>query len=271
MGDEKIGFIGAGNMANALIKGLINSERYQTEQLTAYDIDTEKRKKTETDYGIKTSQSNRDLVVDCQIILLAIKPQVIRDVLEEVKDLINNEHLIISIAAGIPIRMISSLIGGDIPIIRVMPNTPALIQKGISALSGSEIVSSEHLGIARGIFDAVGETLIVEEKMMDAVTAISGSGPGFIFRIMECFMEAGIKLGFDEDSCLALVIQTFAGAVRLAEQSEQSVSQLREMVTSPGGTTTAGLTFMEKKGLDAVIQGGIEAAWNRSVELGKND
>lgn len=271
MGKEKIGFIGAGNMANALIKGLIGSERYQAEQLTASDADWEKLKRLETDYGIKPSPSNRDVVAGCSVILLAVKPQVIRDVLKEVKTQIRDEHLIISIAAGIPIRLIASFVGRDIPIIRVMPNTPALILKGISALSGSKTVSSGHLSLARGIFDAVGSTVIVEEKMMDAVTALSGSGPGFIFRIMECFTEAGEELGFDRDTCLSLVIRTFVGAAQLAERSGQSITQLREMVSSPGGTTVAGLTFMEENGLHDAMKGGIKAAYRRSLELGKND
>ncbi|MFC1534069.1 pyrroline-5-carboxylate reductase [Thermodesulfobacteriota bacterium] len=266
----RIGFIGAGNMANAMIKGLINSELYVIEQLTASDNDMEKLKTMSERFGLKCCTSNMDIVRECRIIVLAVKPQVIRAVLEEVKDEIRDEHLIISIAAGIPIRMIHAIIGRDIPIIRVMPNTPALIQRGISALASGKMATPDHMLMARGIFNAVGKTVVVDEKMMDAVTAISGSGPGYIFKIMECFVDAAQKLGFDKEMALLLVIQTILGSAHLAEASESSLSELRGMVTAPGGTTAAALAFFEEKGLSDVIQGAVESACNRSVELGEN-
>jgi pyrroline-5-carboxylate reductase len=269
-GKANIGFIGAGNMANALIKGLINSGFYLPEQLAASDNDQLKLKQVSDTFGLKCYSSNSEIIRDHKIIMLSVKPQVIRDVLEEVKDEIEDEHLIVSIAAGIPVKMIRSLIGRDVPIIRVMPNTPALIQEGISALAAGDMATPEHMSIARGIFDAVGKSVLVDEKMMDAVTALSGSGPGYIFKIMECFVEAGKKQGFDEETALLLVIQTVLGAARLAEQSEISLPRLREMVTSPGGTTAAGLAFFEEKGLGEIIEGAVDAAHRRSVELGKN-
>ena len=267
--DITIGFIGAGNMANALIKGLINSTLYPPERLIASDNDTNKLKEISERFGLQGCHSNKDLVGGSNVILLAVKPQVIRQVMEEVKDGIKDEHLIITIAAGIPIKMIHSIIGRDIPIIRVMPNTPALIQKGVSVLASSSLVTPDHMAIARGIFDAVGKTVVVDEDMMDAVTAVSGSGPGYVFKIMECFVEASKKQGFDNETALLLVIQTFLGAVHLAEASDLPLSQLREMVTSKGGTTAAALAFFEGKGLEDVINGAVEAAFKRSVELGK--
>jgi pyrroline-5-carboxylate reductase len=267
---HRIGFIGAGNMASALIKGLINSKIYGQEEITASDNDAEKLNEISGRFGIGVTSSNRELVSENPIVLLAVKPQVLRNVLEEVKDEIRGEHLFISIAAGIPIKMINSIIGPDIPVIRVMPNTPALIQEGMSALASSRTATAEHVEIARGILGAVGKTVILDEAMMDAVTALSGSGPGFIFKIMECFTDAGEKLGFDRETALLLVIQTFLGASQLAGESELSLSRLREMVTSPGGTTLAGLNFFEDKGLAAMIEGAVEAAFRRSIELGKN-
>ena len=267
---EKIGFIGAGNMATALVRGLINSGLYNSKQLIASDKDLEKLKKISEQFGLKGHPSNRDLVMECQVIVLAVKPQSIREVLEEVKGEIGDDHLIISIAAGIPLKMIKSIINRDIPLIRVMPNTPALIQKGMSALAAGKLATPEHMEIARGVFEAVGETVIVSEDMMDAVTAISGSGPGYVFKIMECFADAGERLGFDRETSLKLVVQTVLGAAYLAGESEKSLSQLREMVASPGGTTAAGLAVFEEKGLEGIIQETVKAAWRRGVELGKN-
>lgn len=264
-----IGFIGAGNMANALIKGLITSKRYTVEQIRASDNDQEKLGAISKQYGLKVHASNNDLVRECHIILIAVKPQVIRDVLKNIKDDIRDDHLIISIAAGIPSALILSLIGRDIPVIRVMPNTPALIQKGVSAIASSKMVTADHMAIAQGILDSVGETVVVDEDMMNAVTALSGSGPGFIFKIMECFVSAGESVGFDTDTALRLVIQTFLGSTALAGASEMSLAQLREMVTSPGGTTAAGLKYLDDNDLATIIQGAVKAANDRGVELGK--
>jgi pyrroline-5-carboxylate reductase len=267
---KKLGFIGAGNMATALVKGLITSGRYHSNQLMASDKDEEMLRKISEQFGLKGHASNGDLVREGQIIVLAVKPQSMKEVLEDVKEEIRDDHLIISIAAGIPLKMIHSIIRREIPLIRVMPNTPALIQKGISALAPGKRATSEHMEIARGIFDAVGETVIVNEEMMDAVTALSGSGPGYFFRIMECFVEAGEQLGFDRETALLLVIQTVLGAAQLANESEKSLSELREMVTSPGGTTEAALAVFEKKGLEGLIGEAVKVACDRGVELGKN-
>ena len=268
LSDRIIGFIGAGNMANALLKGLINSGLYTAEQLAASDSDEEKLRGVFDSLGVKAFSSNIDLARESNIIIFSVKPQVIRDVLEEIKDDIKGDDLVISIAAGIPIKMIQSIIGHEIPIIRVMPNTPALIQRGVSALAPGKRATSDHMDMAKVIFDAVGKSVVVDEAMMDAVTALSGSGPGFVFKIMECFVQAGVEQGFDEQTALQLVIQTFLGAAHLAEESDLSLSRLREMVTSPGGTTAAGLASFEEKGLADTIKGAVDAACRRSVELG---
>ena len=227
---SKTGFIGAGNMATALIKGLIQSGAYTQDQLLASDKEDGKRKSLSAQFGLACYSSNRRLVRQCSIVVLSVKPQNMRDVLEEVKEDIRDDHLIISIAAGIPLSMIQKLIGKNIPLIRVMPNTPALVQKGISALAPGELVRQEHLSAARTIFGAVGDTVEVEEQMMDAVTALSGSGPGYVFRIMECMVNAGLAVGLEKDISIRLVIQTFLGAAYLAKESEHSLARLREMV-----------------------------------------
>ena len=267
---EKLGFIGAGNMASALIKGLLDSGLYQAGQLTAYDTDGERLKEITRRFDVRVSSSNCDLVKDCQAVVLAVKPQSMREVLEVVREDIADDLLMISIAAGIPLRMIQSVIGRDIPLIRVMPNTPALIQRGISALAAGTLATPDHMEIAGSIFEAVGEAVTVSEDMMDAVTAISGSGPGYFFRLMECFVDAAEKIGFDRSTSLRLVMQTALGAVHLASTSEKSLGELREMVTSPGGTTAAALAVFEEKRLANIIEEAVKAALDRGVELGKN-
>jgi pyrroline-5-carboxylate reductase len=167
--------------------------------------------------------------------------------------------------------MIRDIIGKNIPLIRVMPNTPALVQQGVSALAAGDLATAEHMTVARTIFGAVGETVEVEEGLMDAVTALSGSGPGYVFRIMECMVDAGVGLGLKKETALDLVIQTFLGAAHLAKASDDSLTELRRKVTSPGGTTAAGLAVLEEKGLRETIINAVNAACARSLELGKRD
>ncbi|MCP4681356.1 MAG: pyrroline-5-carboxylate reductase [Desulfobacterales bacterium] len=264
-----LGFIGAGNMATALVKGLIQSGAYERDQLQVSDTQEGALKMMADQFGVKCYSSNNELVRESPVVVLAVKPQNMKDVLEGVKEEIRDDHLLISIAAGIPLNMIKGLLDRDIPLIRVMPNTPALVQKGMSALAGGKEVRPEHMEIGKRIFDAVGETVEVEETMMDAVTALSGSGPGYVFRMMECMVDAGAAVGMEKETSLSLVIQTFLGAAYLAKESEYSLSMLREMVTSPGGTTAAGLAIFDKMGLENIFKNAVDAAYKRSMELGK--
>jgi len=194
---------------------------------------------------------------------------VMNTVLEEIKGGVTKDHIVISIAAGIKIATMQSFLGKDVPVIRVMPNTPALIQRGVSFAAAGEAVTPAHMNIALEIIKATGIAFIVDEVMMDAVTAVSGSGPGFVFKLMESFIEATEKQGFDKDTAKKMVVQTFLGASMLAESSDLSLSELRRMVTSPGGTTEAGLKFLDTNKVDQLIDGTIETAKDRSIELGK--
>ena len=266
--ERKIGFIGAGNMASALIKGIIKSNRYIPEQILVSDIRPKAIKNLQKAFGI-TPLSNRELVSESNTIVIAVKPQNITDLLNEIKDNVHDKHLIISIAAGIPLAKISSILGKNVPMIRVMPNTPALVQKGMSALAKGKAATDEDMAEAISIFMAVGETVEVEEKMMDAITAVSGSGPGYVFKMMECMVDAAEAIGLDSKKATKLVVQTFLGASCLAKESEHSLSRLREMVTSPGGTTASGLAVFNE-GLCEMTNRAIKAAYQRSIELGKN-
>jgi pyrroline-5-carboxylate reductase len=266
---KKLGFIGAGNMATALVKGIIESKLFGAAQIKAFDINKDQLINLVTGSGIEGTESNRALTEDCQIVVLAVKPQNVRDVLGEIKEEITPDHLIISIAAGIPLKTIQNALEKEVPIVRVMPNTPALIQMGMSALSAGKYAQEIHLDLVVSLFEALGETVIVPEDMMDAVTAVSGSGPGYLFRILECFVQAAEGLGFDSATALKLVQQTALGASQLASTSDRSLSELRTMVTSPGGTTAAGLAVFEKMGLEQTIEDGVKAAFMRSKELAK--
>ena len=266
---ETLGFIGAGNMATALMKGLIHSGIYKKDHLLASDKNDASLKKAQEEFGIRCCTSNLELASESAVILLAVKPQNMRDVLEEIKGKIRKDQLIITIAAGIPLKMIREILEINLPMIRVMPNTPALIQEGASALAPGPFAEKEDMAVARKIFSAVGIVVEVKEAMMDAVTALSGSGPGYVFRMMECMVEAGTNVGLEPDVTLKLVIQTFLGAARLAGESEHSLPDLRKMVTSPGGTTAAGLGVFEESGLKDIIMQAVDAACKRSVELGK--
>ena len=269
-GKQILGFIGAGNMATALIKGLIESGVYDREHLLAADKDEDALKRVSGSFGVKCYASNSKITAGSSIVVLAVKPQNMREALEEMKGAIGDHHLIISIAAGIPLRMIREITGREIPLIRVMPNTPALIQRGVSALAAGSLATTEHMAKAKEIFGAVGDTVVVEETMMDAVTALSGSGPGYVFRMMECMVDAGVAVGLERETSLGLVVQTFIGAAHLAKESDDSLSELRQKVTSPGGTTAAGLAVFDEKGLKEITMKAIDAACKRSLELGKN-
>ena len=267
---KTLGFIGTGNMATALIKGLIKSCTYERKNMFTADKIEASLKKAEKEFGIGCCASNLELVSESAVIILSVKPQNMREVLEEIKGGIRKDHLIISIAAGIPLKMIRDTLGIDLPMIRVMPNTPALIEEGASALAPGPLAGEREMAVAKTIFSAVGITVEVEEEMMNAVTALSGSGPGYVFRMMECMLEAGTNVGLEQDVALKLVIQTFIGAARLAGESESSLSDLRKMVTSPGGTTAAGLGVFEESGLKDIIVKAVDAACQRGVELGKD-
>lgn len=267
--ENRVGFIGAGNMATALIKGIIESGLYRGDQVFASDSDPAKIKTITDTYKINGLSSNMELCSTCNIIILSVKPQVMAKVLEEIKGAITREHIVISIAAGIKINTIESSIGSGVPVIRVMPNTPALVQMGVSAIASGGAVKEDYLNVALDILKAVGIAFTVDEVMMDAVTAVSGSGPGFIFRLMECLVAAAEKQGFDPETAKNMVINTFLGATTLAQKTGTELSGLRKMVTSPGGTTEAGLKYMDENKIGELLEGTVEAAKLRSVELGK--
>ena len=261
-----IGFIGGGNMAEAIVRGLLARKLVSPAQVLVSDPSANRRAFFET-LGIEATSDNCDVVRRAQTVVLAVKPQYMDEALAACAQGLRPEQMVISIAAGIRTEKISSLCGGRASVIRVMPNTPALVGRGVSALCRGPRASQSQLQLAVNLFSAIGRTLVVEEKDMDAITAISGSGPAYIFYWMESMLKAATQAGFDAKTARDLVYGTFEGAVQLAEQSSETPDVLRARVTSKGGTTEAAIRTMNERGMDAAVAAAIEAATTRSREL----
>lgn len=266
---ETIGFIGAGNMAEALIKGVINAKLYTPENIFISDIRTERLKFLAEKYKVTACEGNGELAVKVQTVVLSIKPQNMTDALESIKESVDNEKLVISIAAGIKVADITAVLG-DVAIVRVMPNTPALIGQGAGALFANER-AKPMLNKAVEILSAVGKAVIVdEEDLIDAVTALSGSGPAYYFLLMEEMIKTGARLGLPDDVAKDLVLQTAKGAGLLAAEADkngESPAVLRKKVTSPGGTTEAALEVFKEGKISELISAAINRAYERSREL----
>ncbi len=267
--EGKIGFLGGGRMAEALIKGITESGLVKAEMVLAVDLAPERRQLLTDQYGVVTSGAGEGLA-DCRIVILAVKPQVMGKVLALNLANFHAGQLVISIAAGISLDFLEScLLGRDCRLVRVMPNTPALVLEGASALCGGSRATSGDLDEARRIFDAVGSSVILSEAEMDAVTGLSGSGPAYVFSFIEAMIDGGVKVGLARTVAEKLVLQTVLGSVRLAMNTGEHPASLRAMVTSPGGTTIAGLHEMERAGFQGIIMDAVEAATCRSRELGR--
>jgi len=262
-----IGFIGAGNMAYALISGLINND-FPAENIAVSDLSSELLSQRKTEFNLKVFTDNTDLVNNCDIIVLAVKPQVLFDVCDQIKNDISDKHLIISIAAGIRSHDINRWLGKGRAIVRTMPNTPALLGKGIAGMFANEEVSDEQKTNSEDIINAVGSSIWVEsEDMVDAVTAVSGSGPAYFFLMIESMTKAGMALGLDEESANKLSIETALGAAMMAKNSSDNVHELRAKVTSPNGTTQAAIESFQDQDFEVVVSHALRAAYDRASEL----
>jgi len=263
---KEIGLIGGGQMAEAMIKGFIDKELFPPENIFVSEPVAERRAYLEKSYQVKTTDNNLEVIKKRRIIILAVKPQVMKLVLEEIKSTLKPEHLIITIAAGLPIRFYQNILG-DVRIIRVMPNTCALVHKSISALSRGGTATPEDLEVAQKIFSAIGETVVVDESLIDAITALSGSGPAYVSLFVESLIDAGVNAGLPRPLAEKLALATVSGTVELMKKGQKDPYQLKSMVTSPGGTTIAGLKVMYEKGLPGIIMEAIFKAYIRSKEL----
>lgn len=263
--NQNICFIGGGNMAQALIGGLLSRE-LPTTRITVSDPVEQIRQILE-EKGIQTTTDNVEAIQNADVVVLAVKPQVLATVLQPLKGLLSDK-LVISIIAGAEIQTISELIGGSQRIVRVMPNTPALVQTGAHGIYASEAVNAQDRELTSQILAATGLTIWVDsEAQIDAVTAVSGSGPAYFFYLMESMIRAGKNLGLDEKVATALTLQTALGAAQMAITSSNSPSELRKNVTSPNGTTQAALEVFDRAQISQNIQAALAAAQKRSQEL----
>jgi pyrroline-5-carboxylate reductase len=262
-----IGFIGAGNMAEALIRGLLRGT-FAPDQITASGPREERMRELREKFGIAATTDNT-AAASADIVVLAVKPQILKRVLDEVADRIRPDALVISIAAGVPVSAIQSRLAAGARVIRAMPNTPALVDAAATAIAGGEHASEADLAAAKRIFDAVGITVILEESQLDAVTGLSGSGPAYMFLILEALSDAGVKVGLSRRTSQLLAAQTVLGSAKLLLETNEHPGRLKDMVTSPGGTAITGLHTLENGGVRTTLMNAVEAATKRSRELGE--
>lgn len=256
-------------MAEALIRGLLRpSGVVAPDHVFAADILEKRLHDLHEHYGIHTSVKNQEVVKTADIVILAVKPQVIQTALQEIAEWMDEKKLVISIAAGVKIAYIQKLLKPTIRVIRVMPNVAALVHAAITAISRGEYATEEDIQVAQEIFNAVGETVVVKEKLMDAVTGLSGSGPGYVFHAINALADGGVKVGLARDVAVKLAAHTVYGAAKMLIETGEHPMKLKDMVTSPGGTTIAGIYALECDGLGAALMHAVEAATCRSQELG---
>jgi pyrroline-5-carboxylate reductase len=269
LASHSIGFIGAGNMAEALIRGLVRGNHVPAASVAASGPRQERLDELRRDYGIDVTTHNREIVQRCGVVVLAVKPQILDKVLREVGDQLKPGALVVSIAAGIDTETIEESLPDGVRVVRAMPNTPALVGAGATAVSAGKHASESDLKTARALFDAVGITVELEESQLDAVTGLSGSGPAYIFLILEALADAGVKVGLARRNAQLLAAQTVMGSAKLLLETNEHPGRLKDMVTSPGGTAIAGLHTLEQGGLRTTLINAVETATKRARELGR--
>lgn len=266
---KKVGFIGSGNMGEALIKGLVSANVVPPEMIWASDVRLERLRELDQQYGVQLAPNNHDLVRQADVVIMAVKPQIMTPVLKEIAPVMTRKKLMISIAAGVSTARIHADLGKDARLIRVMPNTPALVLEGVTAIAKSEGLEPDDLDTAGEIFSAVGRTVMVDEELMDAVTGLSGSGPAYVALVVESLADGGVKMGLDRITAMTLATQTVLGAAKLLLETGMHPGALKDMVSSPGGTSIAGIAALEEGGIRTTFIQAVERATLRSKELGR--
>lgn len=269
LASHTIGFIGAGNMAGALIRGLIKGGHIAADRVHASGPRRDRLDELVSSYAIHVTTDNREVARTCGLIVLAVKPQILDKVLREIGDQLVPGTLVISIAAGFGTEAIEGAVAEGVRVIRAMPNTPALVGAGATAISAGRHASEADLATAKALFDAVGITVTLDEHHLDAVTGLSGSGPAYIFLILEALSDAGVKVGLSRRNAQKLAAQTVMGSAKMLLETDEHVGHLKDMVTSPGGTAIAGLHTLEEGGLRTTLINAVETATKRARELGR--
>ena len=266
---KTVGFIGAGNMGEALIRGLVSANVVPPEAVWATDVRAERLTELVQTYGIQAVPTNVEAVRQVDVVIMAVKPQIMTPVLREIASALTRRKLMISVAAGVGTAKIRAVLGRDVRLIRVMPNAPALVLEGATAIAKAEGLEPEDLGVAGEIFSAVGRVVILDEDQMDAVTGLSGSGPAYVALVIESLADGGVKMGLDRATAMTLATQTVLGAARLLAETSMHPGALKDMVSSPGGTSIAGIAALEEGGVRTTFIKAVERATQRSKELGQ--
>lgn len=266
---KRVGFLGAGNIGDAIIRGILQAGLVPAETVRASDPRTDRVSHIARQYGIRACPDNGTLVKESDVVVLAVKPQIIVSVVREIAPVINEDKLVISVAAGVATATLRSHLPPSTRLIRVMPNTPALVLAGVTAIARAEGLRPGDLDTARELFEAVGRVVVLEEEAMDAVTGLSGSGPAYVAIVIESLADGGVKMGLDRGTAMTLAAQTVLGSAKLILETGTHPGQLKDMVASPGGTTIAGIAALEEGGLRRTFIGAVERATQRSRELGQ--
>ena len=266
---HQIGFIGAGNMAEALIKGLIGSQTVDPQQIMASDPLADRLTFMEQTYAIRVTPDNAGLAAACDVLVLAVKPQVAAAVLDAMAPLSGATKLVISIVAGLTTAVMQGALAADTRIIRTIPNTPVFVGEGMVAIAADGPSRDEDYAVAEALFSPVARTALIPEKLMDAALGVSGSGPAYVFLMVEALADGGVKMGLPRDTAVTLAAQTLLGAAKMCLDAGKHPGQLKDMVTSPSGTTIAALHCMETAGVRGALIDAVEAAARRSEELGR--
>jgi pyrroline-5-carboxylate reductase len=268
-GIPRVGFLGAGKMATALARGWLTAGLVKTDKAIASDPLAQPRKTFRTDTGIRTTEKNNEVVAASDLLVLAVKPQSMLELLREIREAVTERHLVVSIAAGVTLRQLAEVLGQGRRLIRVIPNTPCLIGASASAYAPDESATAEDVAIVDRLMNAVGKAFRLPESLLDAVTGLSASGPAFVFTVIEALSDGGVRVGLTRDIANVLAAQTVYGAAKMALETGLHLGILKDMVTSPGGTTIAGLHALERGNLRAALMDAVEAATRRSAELAK--
>ncbi len=269
MKTKQVGLIGAGNMAGALVRGLLASGTLTKEQLRVSDVRKERLEELAKAHGIVTTLDNRELVAWANLIVLSVKPQVMDRVLDDVGASIRPDTLVVSIAAGVPIKSIESRLHTGVRVVRAMPNTASIVLAGATGIAPGIHATEEDVTVAKTLFDATGRSVVLDESLIDAVTGLSGSGPAYVMLMIEALADGGVKVGLHRDTAMLLAAQTVYGSAKLLLETGEHPGRLKDMVTSPGGTAIAGLHTLEAGGLRRTLMDAVENATQRATQLGE--
>ncbi len=265
----KIGFIGTGNMGSAMVKGLINSGTIRPENICLFDLDRAKAEALRQETGARALSGCEDLVRESDVVVLAVKPNAVKGVLEECKGVFDGKKILVSIAVGIPIKFYESILGSDRKIVRTMPNTPLLVGEGMTLICGNSCVGSDELEELKKLFTCAGKAEIIDENLMSEVTALTSSSPAYVFMFIEAMADAAVLSGIPRDLAYRLAAQAVLGSAKMVLDTGKHPGELKDMVCSPGGTTIRAVAALEKNGFKYAVMDAMEECTRRAREIGK--